>query len=110
MLEAQARLAEVTAAAGEAEEGLRLATRGSLMPPTPTLPLVVGAILHRARGLALRAAGDEAAAVASFEASLEAARGVGADYEAALALTALGRDDEAAPILARLGVDRLGPV
>ena len=110
VLEAQARLAEITAAAGEAEEGLRLADEGLAHASDADAPLVVGAILHRARGHALRAGGDEAAAVASFEASLEAARGVGAEYEAALALTALGRDEEAAPVLARLGVDRLGPV
>ena len=110
VLEAEARLAEVTAVAGDAEEGLRLADEGLAHASDVDVPLLVGAILHRARGLALRAAGDEAQAVASFEASLEAARGVGADYEVALALTALGRDEEAAPVLARLGVDRLGPV
>jgi tetratricopeptide (TPR) repeat protein len=110
VLEAEARLAEVTAAAGDAEEGLRLADEGLAHASDVDVPLLVGAILHRARGLALRAAGDEAEAVASFEASLEAAHSVGADYEVALALTALGRDREAAPVLARLGVDRLGPV
>ena len=110
VLEAQARLAEVTAAAGAAEEGLRLAEEGLVDASDVDTPLLVGAILHRARGLALRAGGDEAEALRSFEASLEAARAVGADYELALALTALGRDEEAAPLLARLGVDRLGPV
>ena len=89
---------------------MRLADEGLAHASDVDAPLLVGAILHRARGHALRAGGDGAAAVASFEASLEAARGVGAEYEAALALTALGRDDEAAPLLARLGVERLGPV
>ena len=109
MLEAQARLAEITVAAGR-RGGLRLADEGLAHASDADAPLLVGAILHRARGRALRAGGDEAAAIASFEASLEAARSVGAEYEAALALTALGRDDEAGPLLSGSASSGSSPV
>jgi tetratricopeptide (TPR) repeat protein len=61
-------------------------------------------MLHRVRGHAFRQNGDEDSARAALERSLRVAEEAGADYEAALTLAALGRREEAEPILERLGV------
>ncbi|MEX2646888.1 MAG: AAA family ATPase [Gaiellaceae bacterium] len=101
VVETQARIAEAMLLAGrEPERAYAVAEEALAEERAPA----VEAMLHRLRGHALRQAGDAEAAGVAFEESLRVAQAAGAEYEAALTLVALGRDDDAGEILARLGV------
>jgi class 3 adenylate cyclase/tetratricopeptide (TPR) repeat protein len=100
-LEAKARLAELDVLRGDrAASVLERADASIGKGAAPA----VEAMLQRVRGYALRQRGQDDRARAAFEESLLVARTADAEYEAALTLAALGRDDEADEILARLGV------
>jgi len=100
-LETRARLAELDILRGDrAAEALERVGAAIGKGAAPA----VEAMLQRVRGQALLQLGDEERARAALDESLLVARTADAEYEAALTLRALGREDEAGAILERLGV------
>jgi tetratricopeptide (TPR) repeat protein len=107
--ETEARRIECFVLAGRHQEALE--SLPAALEAVEDRPLV-GAFLERLLGYALVQARRAGEAGPRFERSLEFARGLGADYEVALALEALGRtrlvdseaEAESRAILERLGV------
>ena len=111
VLEAEARLAEVTAAAGDAEEGLRLANEALAHASDVDAPAARRRDpASRPRARAARPPATRPQAVASFEASLDAARGVGRRLRGRARAHGARPGRRGGAVLARLGVHRLGPV
>lgn len=105
VVETQARIAEAHLLAGrEPDRVYDLAGEALVGAGEAGGMAAVEAMLHRLRGYALHQAGDAAAAREPFEESLRIARQVGAEYETALTLEALGQEAAAGALFERLGV------
>jgi class 3 adenylate cyclase/tetratricopeptide (TPR) repeat protein len=111
-LEMQARRAELIALSGDSSaDAVQLADETLARIEGAGVPPAVHALLERIRGAGFAQRTDTEQARAALQRALEIAEKANVDYEAGLALRALAtlegrtRDEEAAAIFARLGVD-----